>query len=88
MSGRETGLAEPDNLTHRLLREIRAEQAGHFEDLRSKIASLRDDIHANGKRLDSVRQMAIGESVLGRYAAAEVEERLEMRRLAALEARG
>jgi hypothetical protein len=36
-----------------------------------------------------VRQAAIGESVLGRYAAAEVEERLERidKRLAALEKR-
>ena len=41
------------------------------------------------KRLENVRQAAIGESVLGRYAAAEVEERLEPidKRLAALEKR-
>jgi polyhydroxyalkanoate synthesis regulator phasin len=37
--------------------------------------------------MDSLRQAAFGESVLGRYAAAEVEERLETleKRVTALE---
>jgi hypothetical protein len=40
-------------------------------------------------KIDNVKQAAFGESVLGRYAAAEVEERLAEieRRLQALETR-
>ncbi len=73
-------MAEPENLTHRLLREMRAEMTGQFE-------SLRAEVRENTKRLESVRQMALGESVLGRYTVAEVEERLQEieRRLAVLE---
>ena len=42
------------------------------------------------RRFDNLRQAVNGESILGRYAAAEVEERREAieRRLAALEKTG
>ena len=40
------------------------------------------------RRIENIKQAAFGESVLGRYAAAEDEERLEHeRRLEALEGR-
>ncbi|KAA5599867.1 hypothetical protein [Blastochloris sulfoviridis] len=82
-------MAEPDNLVLSLLREMRgdmssmrAEMAAGFKSVESGIADLE-------KRIDSVKQAAFGESVLGRYAAAEVEDRLAEieRRLAALETR-
>lgn len=82
-------MTEPENFTHRLLREIRAEMTGHFESLRTDIAGLRDEVRENTKRLENVRQAAFGESVLGRYAVAEVDERLEAieKRLTDLESR-
>ena len=71
-------MPEPDNLTLALLRELRSEL-----DRQDKA---RDALE---RRFDNVRQAVIGESVLGRYAAAEVEERLEKleQRVSALESR-
>ena len=73
-------MAEPDNLVPVLLRELRADMDQRFAQADTRFDRLE-------KRLENVRQAAIGESVLGRYAAAEVEERLERidKRLAALE---
>ena len=75
-------MAEPDNLVPVLLRELRADMDQRFAQADTRLDRLE-------KRLENVRQAAIGESVLGRYAAAEVEERLERidKRLAALEKR-
>ncbi len=75
-------MAEPDNLVPVLLRELRADMDQRFAQADTRFDRLE-------KRLENVRQAAIGESVLGRYAAAEVEERLERidKRLAALEKR-
>ena len=58
-------MAEPDNLTLILLRELRAELERQDEARQ-----------ALEKRFDNLRQAVLGESVLGRYAAAEVEEQL------------
>ncbi len=71
-------MAEPDNLTLALLRELRSEL-----DRQDKARE------AVERRFDNLRQAVVGESVLGRYAAAEVEERLEKleQRITALEAR-
>jgi chaperonin cofactor prefoldin len=82
-------MTEPENFTHRLLREMRAEMTGQFEELRTEIGGLRDEVRENTKRMESLKQAAFGESVLGRYAAAEVEERLERieKRLETLEGR-
>lgn len=86
-------MAEPENHTLHLLREIRAAIAGmesradgRFDSLEAKIDRHHDELT---KRMDSLRQAINGESVLGRYAAAEVEERLAAieHRLAALEQR-
>ena len=75
-------MAEPDNLVPVLLRELRADMDQRFAQADTRFDRLE-------KRLENVRQAAIGESVLGRYAASEVEERLERidKRLAALEKR-
>ncbi len=62
-------MAEPNDLILPLLREMRAESASFREETRSEMADLK-------KRRENVRQAAFGESVLGRYAAAEVEERI------------
>jgi hypothetical protein len=55
-------MAEPDNLILALLRELRAEL-----DRQDKAR------RALETRFDNLRQAVNGESVLGRYAAAEVE---------------
>ena len=71
-------MAEPDNLILALLRELRAELDRQDEARRALEA-----------RFDNLRQAVNGESVLGRYATAEVEGRLEQieKRLATLEMR-
>ncbi|ADH89616.1 conserved hypothetical protein [Ancylobacter novellus DSM 506] len=63
-------MSEPDNFILKLLQEIRAEMKNGFD--------------ATGKRLDSIdakieslKQAMHGESVLGRYATAEFEDRIE-----------
>jgi uncharacterized coiled-coil DUF342 family protein len=66
-------MSEPDNLILQLLREIRAEQKLHTQKFDGVESAIRD---AN-KRIDNLRNAMTGESVLGRYAVAEVEERLE-----------
>jgi polyhydroxyalkanoate synthesis regulator phasin len=58
-------MAEPENMTIALLRELRA----GFDRQDKARAALE-------RRFDNLRQAVTGESVLGRYAAAEVEERL------------
>jgi len=75
-------MSEPGDMVLRLLREIRTSI-----DRNAEISTERFD--RLEKKLENVKQLAIGESVLGRYAAAEVEERLEQieKRLAALEGR-
>jgi len=69
-------MAEPENLTLALLRELRAELDRQDEARR-----------ALERRIDNLRHAVVGESVLGRYAAAEVEDRLATleQRLNALE---
>ena len=69
-------MTEPENHPLRLLREIR----GAIEALDHKVDRNHSELKANDDdlkdRIESLRQAAFGESVLGRYAAAEVEERL------------
>lgn len=86
-------MAEPDNHTLRLLREIR-EQIGRLEykidETANTLTRKIDSNHAEvADRLDRLRQAMVGESVLGRYAAGEVDERLDAleKRVAALEER-
>jgi hypothetical protein len=75
-------MAEPENHTLRLLREFREEFRGFGARTDRSFPQVRD-------RLGSMQQAMLGESVLGRYATAEFEERLSAleRRIAALEGR-
>ncbi len=76
-------MTEPENHTLRLLREIR----GAIGGLDNKIDRNQEELQ---KRIDSIRQAMLGESVLGRYATAEFDERLSAleQRVSALEGRG
>jgi polyhydroxyalkanoate synthesis regulator phasin len=87
-------MAEPENHTLHLLREIRGAIVALDSKLDGKITSLDNKIDRNQeelqKRIDSIRQAMLGESVLGRYATAELDERLSAleQRVSALESRG
>jgi hypothetical protein len=76
------GFALPEPIDHTLvlLREIR----GAVAELESKVDRNHEDLT---KRIETLRRAWYGESVLGRYAAAEVEGRLAEieNRLTALE---
>lgn len=82
-------MAEIENHALRLLQDIR-NAIGAVE---SRIDLLDKKVNRNHEelkqRIENLRQAAFGESVLGRYAAAEVEERLSVIecRLSALEQR-
>lgn len=73
-------MIEPDNHTVRLLREFSDELRAFREETAANFKGMRS-------RLENLRQAAIGESVLGRYTVAEVEERLDAleKRVASLE---
>ena len=80
-------MAEPENQTLRVLRDLR--EAVKALDLKverrfNTVDTRFDEVRS---RMDNIRQALNGESVLGRYAAAEVEERLEAieKRLSELE---
>jgi hypothetical protein len=84
-------MPEPVNHTLHVLREFReefrefvAKTDKSFDTLEKKVDRNHDDLK---ERIENLRQAAFGESVLGRYAAAEVEERLSAieSRLSALE---
>ncbi len=66
-------MPEPENHTLHLLREIRGAVAALESKLDVKIDRNHQDLT---DRMDSIRQAMLGESVLGRYATAEFEERL------------
>jgi hypothetical protein len=79
-------MAEPENMILPMLRDIRADMNKRFDEVGRQFRNVEQRFDRLEKRLDNVRQAAVGESVLGRYAAAEVEERLEqIERLGALE---
>ncbi|EJW10903.1 hypothetical protein A33M_3972 [Rhodovulum sp. PH10] len=80
-------MADPENHTLYVLRDIRAmiEALDRKIDRNQEQTNQRfDDVT---ERIEKLRKLAFGESVLGRYAAAEVEERLGAieQRLSALE---
>jgi hypothetical protein len=70
-------MAEPDNHTLRLLHEIRSQgdatQKG-LDDLRREVTQGFEHVR---EQLDHLSRLVRGESVLGRYAAANVDERIE-----------
>jgi chaperonin cofactor prefoldin len=89
-------MAEPIDHTLVLLREIRGAVAAvdnKVDALENKVDALENKVDRNHedvvKRIENLRQAFLGESVLGMYAAAEVEERLKAieNRLTTLEQR-
>ncbi len=70
-------MAEPENHTIHILREIRAAIQGLEDKVEGLDGKLERGHQELRSRMDNIRQALNGESVLGRYAAAEVEERLD-----------
>ncbi|MCJ2133379.1 hypothetical protein MKK69_04760 [Methylobacterium sp. J-026] len=83
-------MAEPQDMILPLLREMRTEMHTGFERVARKLEDHDVRFDKIERRFDNLRQAVNGESILGRHAAAEVEERLEAieKRLAALEKTG
>jgi hypothetical protein len=73
-------MPEPENHTLRLLRELRDDIKALDKKLDIKVDALDKKIDRNHEevkeRIDRLRQAMVGESILGRYATAEFEERL------------
>jgi len=73
-------MTEPRNHTVRLLQEIRGAIAALDNKLESKVEMLDKKIDRNHEevkeRIEIVRQGAFGESVLGRYATAGIDQRI------------
>lgn len=82
-------MSEPDNLVLNLLREIRREMNDRFDATDQRFDKVEAKLGEQDKRFESLRQAINGESVLGRYAAHEVDERLDAieKRLDAIEQR-
>jgi polyhydroxyalkanoate synthesis regulator phasin len=80
-------MAEPESMIVPMLRDMRTEIKRLSDDMGRQFKHVDQRFDKVESRLENVRQAGIGESVLGRYAAAEVEERLEQieKRLSALE---
>lgn len=70
-------MADPQDMILPLLREMRTEMKGGFDRIDGKLAEHDARFDKLERRFDNLRQAVNGESVLGRYAAAEVEGRLE-----------
>ena len=70
-------MAEPQDMILPMLREIRAEMKAGFDRMDRRFSDHDERFDKLERRFDNIRQAVSGESVLGRYAAAEVEERLE-----------
>ncbi|GJE06173.1 MULTISPECIES: hypothetical protein [Methylobacterium] len=82
-------MADPEGMILPLLREMRADAQNGLAEMRRRFEAIDARFDRLEKRFDNLREAVNGESVLGRYAAAEVEERLEAieKRLASLESR-
>ncbi|MFD2184564.1 hypothetical protein [Rhodoplanes azumiensis] len=89
-------MAEPENMTLVLLRDLRSRMETRFDAIDRKLGEhdTRFDEHdarfaALEKKIDTIKQAAFAESILGRYAVVDVEQRrVELEaRLAALEKR-
>jgi BMFP domain-containing protein YqiC len=73
-------MSDPTDLTLRTLIELPEAMKAGFDRIYDRFTKLET-------RLESVKKAAFGESLVGRYMAAEVEERIEAleQRLSALE---
>ncbi|MGA8991571.1 MAG: hypothetical protein WB500_14510 [Rhodoplanes sp.] len=82
-------MPDPENMTLLLLREMRGRMEDRFDRVDQKLITHDARFEALEKKIDDVKKAAFGESLVGRYMAAEVEERLAAieARLAALENR-
>lgn len=70
-------MAEPENHTPHLLREIREAMRStdkKIDKLDMKVDGISDEIRSS---IDNLRDFMAGESVLGRYAAADVDKRIQ-----------
>jgi polyhydroxyalkanoate synthesis regulator phasin len=70
-------MSEPDNFILTLLREIRAEIANTKTEVAENRRETRAGFETVNKKIESLKQAMHGESVLGRYASAEFEDRIE-----------
>jgi predicted nuclease with TOPRIM domain len=68
-------MSELENHTLALLHEIRDQMNQNFKKVDDRFEQMEKRFKNLEKKVDNVRQAAFGESVLGRYAAAEVEGR-------------
>ena len=68
-------MAEPESMIAPMLRDIRADMNKRFDEIGRQFGKVGERFDRLEKGLESVRQAGVGESVLGRYAAAEVEDR-------------
>jgi hypothetical protein len=80
-------MAEPENQTLHILREIRTALQGLDRKTTSGFEAIDARFGKVEARLGNIWQALNGESILGRYAVADVEQRLESleKRLNALE---
>ena len=85
-------MADPQDMILPLLREMRTEIKDLARNTDRQFSGVNERLERMEGRLANMREAINGESVLGRYAAAEVEveERLDSieKRLAALETAG
>ncbi|KNY24556.1 hypothetical protein [Methylobacterium sp. ARG-1] len=70
-------MAEPQDMILPLLREMRTEIREFGQNAAREFTGVNQRLDRIEGRLANMREGINGESVLGRYAAAEVEERLD-----------
>ncbi len=86
-------MTEPADMIVPMLREMREDMRGRFEEMREDVRrgfeEMRERFNRMEKRQDTQGDVIAAESILGRYAAKEVEERLATleRKVESLEAR-
>jgi len=68
-------MTEPENLVLMVLRELRQDNLLLRQEMQTGFARLDARMDEMNKRMDAVSQAQRGESVLGRYAALEVDDR-------------
>ena len=80
-------MAEPIDMILPLLRDLRPEMDRRFEAMDKRFDSVDVRFDRLDKKVDNIKQAMAGESLLARYAVAEVDERFDAieKRLAALE---
>ena len=72
-------MAGPDDMVMPMLREMRDAMRKGFDDVAERFADMDRRFDRVEKRQDAQKDAFAGESVLARYAAKEVDERLATR---------